>query len=119
MLADHTYRQNLPLVSGETEAHFPIPSFEVIAKFAHLTTQPDVEKGIPVGDLVICGTGIVDAAEPNPLRHGDWDSVNNQSRIGDGERIKRILKRHTDAYASAWGLEWIEKPHSCSGGFKK
>ena len=43
------------------------------------------------------GTGIVNAAKENPRSHGDWDSVNNQSRIRDGERIKRIGDWHTDA----------------------
>ena len=53
-LADRAYQQILPLVSGITETRFPVPSLEIIAKFAHLTTQSDVEKGIPVGDLVMC-----------------------------------------------------------------
>ena len=77
-LADRAYRQILPLVSGITETRFPVPSLEIIAKFAHLTTEPDVEKGIPVGDLVMCGTGIVDAAKENPGVTGDRDSVNHQ-----------------------------------------
>ena len=74
----------------------------------------------------MCGTGIVDAAKENPRSHGDWDSVNNQSRIRDGERIKRILDWHTDggdgvkAHVSALGLEWIgPKRHSCKGGIEK
>src|SRR6266699_2738591 len=95
-LADFANGQVLPLVAGITETGFPVPSLEIIAKFSHLTLQPDVEKRIPVGELFMAGTGIVNAAEPNPPRHGGWDSVNNQSRIRDGERIKRILKRHTD-----------------------
>src|SRR6266478_2909380 len=64
-LAGLAYRQILPLVPGITETRFPVPSLEIIAKFSHLTTQPDVEKGIPVGELFMAETGIVNAAKEN------------------------------------------------------
>src|SRR5438552_2578017 len=120
-LADFAYGQVLPLVQGITKPRFPVPRVEILAKFSHLTTQPDVEKGIPVGELFMSGTSIVNAAKKNPCSHGGWDSVNNQSRIPDGEGIKRIRDWHTDsrrakAYVSAWNLEWIgDKRHSCQG----
>src|SRR6266566_5039004 len=88
-LAGFANGQALPVVSGVTETHFPVPSLEIIAKFSHLTLQPDVEKGIPVGELFTSRTGVINAAKPNPRSHGSWDSVNDQSRIPDREGIKR------------------------------
>src|SRR2546429_7461508 len=120
-LADFANGQVLPLVAGITETGFPVPSLEIIAKFSHLTLQPDVEKGIPVGELFTSGTGVVNAAKPHPRSHGSWDSVNNQSRVPDREGIKRILDWHTNAvgtkeHVSAWRLEWIgRKRHRCQG----
>src|SRR2546425_278348 len=120
-LAGFANGQALPVVSGVTETHFPVPSLEIIAKFSHLTLQPDVEKGIPVGELFTSRTGVINAAKPNPGSHGSWDSVNDQSRIPDREGIKRILDWHTNAvgtkeHVSAWRLEWIgRKRHSCQG----
>src|SRR5881275_2024043 len=90
-LADLAYRQILPLVPRITETRFPVPSLEIIGKFSHLTTEPDVKETIPVGELLTPVSGVVNTAKPNPSSHGDWDSVNKQSRIRDGERIKRIL----------------------------
>src|SRR6266487_7108171 len=118
-LAGFANGQVLPLVPGVTETGFPVPSLEIIAKFSHLTLQPDVEKGIPIGKLFTSGTSVVNAAKPNPRSHGDWHSVNKQSRIRDREGIKRILDWHTDAVGtkervSIWRLEWIRrKRHSC------
>src|SRR5437899_4729575 len=124
-LADLANGQVLPLVAGITETGFPVPSLEIITKFSHLTLQPDVEKGIPVGELFTSGTGVVNAAKPNPRSHGSWDSVNNQSRVADRERIKRILDWHTNAvgtkeHVSAWRLEWIgRKRHRRQGCVEK
>ena len=95
-LAYVAYGQVPPLVPGITETRFPVPSLEIVAKFSHLTLEPDVKETIPVGELFTSGTGIVNTAKPNPGSYGDWDSVNNQSRIRDRERIKRIRDWHTD-----------------------
>ena len=74
------------------------------------------------------GTGIVNAAEPNSGSHRETASVRKEiwnGRIGDGERIKRIRDWHTDieateAYVSAWDLEWVGyKRHSCQGRVEK
>src|SRR4030095_11326597 len=120
--------QVLPLVPGITEAQFPVPSLEVVAKLSHLTTEPDVEQRIPVGKLFMSGTGVVSAAKPNSHSHRETASVRKEiwnSRIGDRERIKRIRDWHTDgqatnAYASAWDLEWIRRKwHSCRGSTQK
>src|SRR4029077_20942372 len=64
-LADLAYRQILPLVPRIAETRFPVPSLEIIAKFAHLTTEPDVKETIPVGELFTSLTGVVDAAKLN------------------------------------------------------
>ena len=120
-LADLAYRQILPLVPGITETRFPVPSLEIVTKFSHLTAEPDVKETIPVGELFTSLAGVVDAAKSNPCSYRSWDSVNIQSRIRDGERIKRIRDWHTDtrrakADVSAWDLEWIGyKRHSCEG----
>ena len=69
------------------------------------------------------GTGIVNAAKENPRSHGNWDSVNNQSRIRDGERIKRIRDWHTDGAGRPLNPTLVpgilngsgSKRHSCEG----
>ena len=65
-LADFANGEVLSLVARVTETHFPVPRLEVIAKFAHLTPQPDVEELVPVSELFVPWTGIVNAAKPNP-----------------------------------------------------
>src|SRR5437899_9297878 len=108
-LADFADGQILPFVSRITKTRFPVPILEIIGKSAHLATQPHVEKGIPVGEPFLSGTGIVNTAEPNYGSHGQTASIRKEiwnSRIRRGERIKRILDWHTDneateAYVSA------------------
>ena len=68
-LADLAYRQILPLVPGIAETRFPVPSLEIIAKFSHLTTEPDVKETIPVGELFTSLAGVVDAAKSNPCSY--------------------------------------------------
>src|SRR5256714_5077288 len=103
-LADFAYGQVLPLVASVTEAQFPVPRLEVIAKFSHLTLKSDVEEHIPVGKLLVSGPGVVNATKPDAGGHRDWGSVNNQSRISHCERIKCILDWHADAgRAKAYG----------------
>src|SRR6266540_89976 len=120
-LADLAHRQILSLVPGITKPRFPVPSLEIIAEFSHLTLEPYVKETIPVGELFTSLTGVVDAAKSNPCSYRSWNSVNIQSRIRDGEWIKRIRDWHTDtrrakAEVSAWDLEWIGyKRHSCEG----
>src|SRR6266481_5358951 len=123
-LADFADGQVLSFISRVTETHFPVPRFEVVAEFSHLTAEPDVEERIPVGELFMSGTAVVNTARCNLDRYGETASVGEKtwnSRIGDGKGIKRILDWHTDAagtkaYVSAWDLEWIgHKRHSCRG----
>src|SRR5438046_3188177 len=124
-LADVAYRQILPLVPGITETGFPVPSIEIIAEFSHLSPESDVEETIPVRELFTSLTSVVDAAKPNSGSHGSWDSVNNQSRVSNCERIKRIRDWHTDTrrakpYVSPWNLERIRhKRNSCQGRIEK
>src|SRR5207302_6432240 len=106
-LTDLAYRQILPLVPGITKTGFPVPRVEIIAELFHLTLQPDIKETIPVGELFTSLTGVVNAAKGNPSSYGSWDSVNIQSRIRDGEGIKRIRDWHTDtkrtkAHVKAW-----------------
>src|SRR6266513_2114104 len=113
-LAGFADGQVLPLVPGITKTQLPVPSLEIIAKFSHLTTQPHVKQRIPVGELFVSRTGVVNSAKSHPGRHWDTDSVNNHSVIGHRERIKRIRDWHTyagrtKAYVSAWVLEWIRR----------
>src|SRR5262249_16793139 len=123
-LANVTYRQILPLVPGITETGFPVPRLEIVAEFSHLTLEPDVKESIPVSELFTSGPGVVNSAKPNASSYGKTASVRKEicnSRIRDGEGIKRILDWHADAeltkgYVSAWLLEWIRrKRHSRQG----
>ena len=117
--------QILSLVSGITKASFPVPGLEIVAKFSHLALEPDVEKTIPVSELLASLTGVVNAAKPNTSSDRDWNPVNNQGCVRDRERIKRILDWHTDAggakaHVSPWNLEWIRhKRNSCEGCIEK
>src|SRR6476646_9604540 len=61
--ADHADGQILPLIPGITETLFPVPSLKVATKFSDLTTQPDIEKGICVGELFMSRTSVVNAAK--------------------------------------------------------
>src|SRR4029453_19148526 len=115
-LADVAHRQLLPLVPGITKTQLPVPSLEIIAKFPHLTTQPDVEQIIVVSELFMSGTGIVNATKPNAGSDRETASVGKEiwnSRIRDCERIPRVHDWHTyrvggtKAYVSAWDLEWV------------
>ncbi len=99
-LASFADGQILPLVPGITKTQLPVPSLEIIAKFSHLTTQPDVEQRIVVGELFMSGTGVVNATKPNAGSDRETGSVRKEiwnSRISDCERIKRIRDWHTDA----------------------
>src|SRR5262249_4729362 len=126
-LADVANGQILPLVAGITETGFPVPGLEIIAEFSHLTLQPNVKESIPVSELFTSRPGIVNTTKPNPSSYGKTASVRKEicnSRIRNGERIKRILDWHADAqltkgYVSAWLLEWIRrKLHSRQGRIK-
>src|SRR6266540_5993514 len=115
----------LPFIPGITKTQLPVPRLEIMAKFPHLATQSHVEQRIPVGELFMSGTGVVNSAKGNPGSHRDRRSVNNQSRVSNREGIKRIRDWHTyavgtKAYVSAWNLEWIgHKRHSCQRRVKK
>src|SRR5207253_4151440 len=113
-LTDLTSGQVLSYVASVTEAQFPVPRLEVIAKFSHLTLKSDVEEHIPVGKLLVAGAGVVNATEPDAGSHRDWGSVNNQSRISHCERIKCILDWHADAggakaYGGSRSFKWIRR----------
>src|SRR6516165_10759090 len=96
-LADLACRQILSFVPRVTEAGFPIPCLEILAKLSHLTLKSDVEKGIPIGELFTPVTSVVNSPKPHPSSHGSWNSVNNQGRVSSCERIKRIRDRDTNA----------------------
>src|SRR6266487_3303671 len=64
-LADFADGQILPLIPRITKTQLPVPTLEIIAKFSHLTTQAHVEELVPVGELFMSGTGIVNATKPN------------------------------------------------------
>ena len=89
-LADLTQGQVLSFVARVAEARLPVPRLEIIAKFAHLTFHSNIEKHIPVSKFLTSETGVLKPTKPDASSHGDWDSVNNQSRISYCERIKRI-----------------------------
>src|SRR4029453_6812967 len=96
-LADVADRQVLSLIPRVTESHLPVPGFEIVAKFPHLTFQPHVKEVIPVGNLVGSLAGVLNGAEPNARsdRHffSTWRCPN---RVSYRERIKRILDRDTN-----------------------
>src|SRR6266478_9387508 len=126
--ADFANGQVLPLVQGIAEARFPVPCPEIIAKFSHLTTQANIEKGIPVGELVMSGTDVVSASEPNPGSHRETGAAREEiwnSCIGNSERIKRIRDWHADIewtkdYVSARDLKGVgHKRHSRHGHVEK
>src|SRR5260370_31832123 len=124
-LASFADGQILSLVSGITKASFPVPGLEIVAKFSHLALEPDVEKTIPVSELLSSLAGVVNATKPNISSDRDWNPVNNQSCVRDRERIKRIYDRHTDTggakpYVSPWNLERVRhKRDRCEGGIQK
>src|SRR5206468_1574425 len=121
------YGQVLPLVPRVTETQFPVPSLEIIAKFSHLTFEPNVKESIPVSELFVSGTSVVNTAKPNSRSHRDWYSVNNQSRISNCERVERILNWHTDTGGTEGGavriFEWVRSSqanrHSCEECIEK
>src|SRR5262249_46063504 len=96
----------LPFIARITETHFPIPCLEIVGELSHLTAQPNVEQLVPVSEVFVPYTGVVDAAEPNPSRHRNGRSVNNQCCVSNCEGIKRILDRHTDAEGTAGPYRW-------------
>src|SRR5881296_2667300 len=92
-LTDFANGQVLPLVSGVTETGFPAPRLEIIAKFAHLTLEPDVKELVPVSEFFAPWTGVVNAAEPNTGSYRKTIAVRKEiwnNRICNGERIKGI-----------------------------
>src|SRR5437868_4414725 len=120
-LADLTNGQVLSLVASVAEAQFPVPRLEIIAKLAHLTLQSNIEEHIPVGKLLVSGAGVINATKPDASSHRDWDSVDSQSRIPYGERIKRILDWHADAggaksYGSSRSLKWVRRKRNSRQG---
>src|SRR6266446_5748707 len=123
-LAHVAYRQILPLIPGITETGFPVPRLEIIAEFSHLTFEPNVKESIPVSELFTSRPRVVNATKPNPSSYRKTASVRKEicnSRIRDGEGIKRVLDWYADAdltkgYVGAWLLEWIRrKRHSRQG----
>src|SRR5437588_1065847 len=120
-LADLTNGQVLSLVASVAEAQFPVPRLEIIAKLAHLTLQSNIEEHIPVGKLLVSGAGVINATKPDASSHRDWDSVDSQSCIPYGERIKRILDWHADAggaksYGSSRSLKRVRRKRNSRQG---
>src|SRR5205807_9641848 len=64
-LADHADGQILPLTPRITKTRFPVPTLYIIAKFSHLTLQADIKQRVPVGELLMPGASVINAAEPN------------------------------------------------------
>src|SRR5215831_14383017 len=62
-LASFVDGQILPLIPGITETQLPVPRFEIITKFSHLATQAHVEELVPVSELFMSWTGVVNAAK--------------------------------------------------------
>ena len=127
-LAGFTYGYVFSFVPIITETQFPVPSLEVIANFSHLTAEPDIEDGIPVSELFMSGPGVVKPPKLNTCSHRETASVRKEiwnSRICNGEWIKRIYDRHTEAvrtetHVGTRYLEWIRrKRHSRQGGIEE
>ena len=57
-LADLAYGYVLRIVPGVTETQFPVPILEIIAKFSHLTFEPDVEEHILERELFMSRSGV-------------------------------------------------------------
>src|SRR5712691_12867969 len=114
-LADFADRQILPLVQGITETSFPVPSFEIIDKFAHFTAQANIHQIIVVSELFVSRTGVVNGAKLNSGSYRKTASIGKKTwnrRIGDREGVKRILNWHTESARTKrpirpWDLEWI------------
>src|SRR5262245_53352495 len=93
-LAYHADGQILPHVPGRTETSFPVPSLEIVAKFSHLALKTKVKERVPVGELFVSRTDVVNAAKRNPGSYGETASIGKEiwdRRICDSEGIKRIL----------------------------
>src|SRR4029077_6080508 len=114
-LASLPYGDVLPLVPGITKTQLPVPRLEIIAKLPQPATQAYVEKLVPVSELFMSRTGIINSAKQNSGSYRKTASIGKEiwnSRIRDCEGIKRIRDWHTEPnwakdYVSAWGLEWI------------
>ena len=72
--------QVLPLVPGITETGFPVPSLKIVTEFSHLTLEPNVKESIPVGELFVSDTGIVNPAKLNPRSH--WELLRQGNNLG-------------------------------------
>src|SRR5439155_188906 len=79
-----------------------------MANESHFATQANVKQLVPVGEFFTPWAGIVEAAEPDSGSHRNRGSVNNNSRVPNCERIKRILDRHADAERTTrpYGRKW-------------
>src|SRR5438067_3334908 len=110
-LASLTYGQVLTFVASVAETCFPVPRLKIIPKFSHLALQSNIEKHVPVGKLLVSWAGVINAAKPDAGSYGSWHSVDSQSRVSDGERVKCILDWHAGAgrakhYAGSRYLKW-------------
>src|SRR6266496_1589451 len=132
-LANLANGQVLPFVPGVTETCLPIPRLKVIGDPPHFTAQSHIKQLVPVSEFFAARTGIVNTTEPHTGRYREttggilWSrrkEIRN-GRICNGERIKRIRDRHTDAIrakerASESVLERIRrKRHSRQGRIEK
>ena len=91
-LAGFADGQVLSFIPGITKTQLPVPRLEIIAKFSHLAAQTNIEQIIVVSELFVSRTGVVNAAKPNSSSYRKTASIGKEiwnSRIGDGERIKR------------------------------
>src|SRR6516165_7422984 len=122
-LADFADGQILPFVPGIAKSRFPVPTLEIIAKFSHLSSQPDVKQRIPVGEFFMSGTSVVNAAKPNACSDRETGAVRKEiwnRRIGDCEGIPCVHDWDTAAPGTKAPPEWIgRRRHSRRGRVEK
>src|SRR5207249_11238577 len=118
-LANFADGQILPFVPGITKTQLPVPSLEIIAKFSHLTLETNIKEIILVSELFMSWTGVVDGAKLNPRSYWQTASVGKKtwnSRIGDGEGVKRILDWHSATPKNWSNAEWVGNDRHCGKG---
>src|SRR5262249_39446957 len=106
--------QILSLIPRITEPKLPVPSFEVVAKFSHLTAQRDVQGRVRVNESFMSGTGVVNSAKPNACSDRETRPIGKEiwnRRISNCERIPRVHNWYTDAPGTK--AKWFDlKPSS-------
>src|SRR5205809_4007762 len=118
-VTDVAGRQILPFIPGITKTQLPVPRLEIIAKLPQLSAHTNIEEIIVVSELFMSWTGVVDAAKLNPRSYWQTASVGKKtwnSRIRDGEGIKRILDWHSATPKNWSNAEWVGNDRHCGKG---